>query len=857
MRECSVKENEWIKFLSKQSVSFELIHITETGLSKGILDATNKVRHFLSSNNLHDFESQKFGAENKVFLPIKCLGKNSGIQSKMTLYRSSTRGDRRLWVAALNKMAMGDDLVALTVYKGKFLAINISRVSLNNHTSKEQQTAHQSDSIINGGKTMSDEINELYPLGFVNWSGSKKGGVRHPFKENSGRPAGEKIETPLTIKLENWVDGIVNGGVENPPRAILLIGGPGNGKTDAVEGCIEAFDNAINANGALTNRFAEQYTTQEGKLPPRKSIVVFSDLWKSNRGVQAEIHLVQDATEKDTERSSISPEQLFNDELSSLLSEEFSGIYICCINRGILANAYSLAHKEDNKVLIGLISELVKAASGGPKAPDCWPLEGKNIAIWPMDVESLVFPTPEKSETVMHQILKQALKDELWQPPCENSLMCPFCQNKLLLSEKDAQNNLVKLLLYYELCAGKRWTFRDLYSLVSYLLLGDQEELMVGKKIYSPCDWTAKQLEIIKKEGEELSFAKAPYLLMSKLYYHRLFSLWPKLNKGEHRKAKLQVLKKPRSMKLYKEYVSASSHFRALGSLAINDSSSIRKILSEGFSQHLDPALLSGDVIFFEGSVNNEKTNVTACVIDERFGLSVSDGLKLVSRRLPEVEKRILKGLTFADEFLMEHNHSPLISNQVRFLQASIRQFSSRLVKRSLGVRYGRCKNVDALIDYSEIHQDRRQIKNTEKQIRGLINEHGHFSIPLSTTFGQPVSHRDRDISLLVNEIKPRMLKQEVKVSKPMEHLPYIAIHKNRWLPVTFNLFKSLREVENGLNEASLPEEVFAMLDEVKSIVAGEIVRDGAFLDVSADIKIGSKVYEIDTDEELAFIGEK
>ncbi|MAD14798.1 MAG: hypothetical protein CL579_01765, partial [Alteromonadaceae bacterium] len=243
--------------------------------------------------------------------------------------------------------------------------------------------------------------------------------------------------------------------------------------------------------------FAEQYEILEGTLPPRKSVVNFSDLWEPKFGIKPEIHLVQDATEKDTEQNQTNPEKLLNDELVSILNREFQGVYICCINRGVLANASSLAHKENNKPLIKLINELVKAASGGPLAPDSWPLEGRNIAIWPMDVESLVSPASGESIAVMHQILHQALRDKLWQPPCDNHSVCPFCQNKLLLEEKEAQNNLVKLLHFYELCAGKRWTFRDLYSLVSYLFIGEQEELMIGKKLYSPCEWTANQLEVI------------------------------------------------------------------------------------------------------------------------------------------------------------------------------------------------------------------------------------------------------------------------------------------------------------------------------------------------------------------------
>ena len=43
---------------------------------------------------------------------------------------------------------------------------------------------------------------DLYPAAFINWAGSKSGGVRTPFIQTSGRPAGKKIETPLTDLLK-------------------------------------------------------------------------------------------------------------------------------------------------------------------------------------------------------------------------------------------------------------------------------------------------------------------------------------------------------------------------------------------------------------------------------------------------------------------------------------------------------------------------------------------------------------------------------------------------------------------------------------------------------------------------------
>ncbi len=41
----------------------------------------------------------------------------------------------------------------------------------------------------------------LFPAGLLDWAGHRGGGVRRLFDENSGRPAGEVIETMLLARL--------------------------------------------------------------------------------------------------------------------------------------------------------------------------------------------------------------------------------------------------------------------------------------------------------------------------------------------------------------------------------------------------------------------------------------------------------------------------------------------------------------------------------------------------------------------------------------------------------------------------------------------------------------------------------
>ena len=44
----------------------------------------------------------------------------------------------------------------------------------------------------------------LFPEGLTVWAGHRDGGVRRPFKHDSGRPTGGQIETP-------WSSVYVNG----------------------------------------------------------------------------------------------------------------------------------------------------------------------------------------------------------------------------------------------------------------------------------------------------------------------------------------------------------------------------------------------------------------------------------------------------------------------------------------------------------------------------------------------------------------------------------------------------------------------------------------------------------------------
>lgn len=693
----------------------------------------------------------------------------------------------------------------------------------------------------------------LYPEGLINWSGAKKGGVRQPFQETTGRPVREQLMTPLVERLSAWVASITTGS-SGTPSAILLVGGPGNGKTDAVEGAIETFDRLSGANGNLVSEFAAQYESHSESLPPRRTEVRFDGLVPKDSPLAPIIRLVQDATEKDPARPNETAESLLLEELREIKSGEYSGIYIGCVNRGILANTSALAIRVGDTEMASFISCIVSAVTGGVDAPACWPLNASSVALWPMDVDSLVAPLKSTTNnTVAHQILEKALADALWTPACVNKVDCPFCQNKSLLSSERSRDNLIRFLYYYELASGKRWTFRDLYSLVSHLFIGEPGSLVIEGKTYSPCDWTAKMIQLEDKGPSTLAGARARYLLTSRLYHHRLFSNWPRLASGKHLEAYQAVLGGSKGPDLLdaRAYNKAKYHFGSLKILAEKEHNALSELLSGDFATFLDPALLYGEQSLYIDS--KEGKAITANDLDENFSLSVKDGLTLVSSRLAPSERKLLQQISEADEALMGHFHPAKVSKQARILQASIRQFAARLAKRSLGVKYGISKDLDLFSEYAGLYQSNSQHEALEDLVEQLVNEdRTFFKIPLSTTFGQPVAHWDREVSLRVRSVKTSLHMFKGDFSRPANRFPFIKVH-NRHVPITFALYKALIELKEGLDPASLPREIFALFDEVKSVTAGQIARDKNFVDGNVDLNIGKEVYSLKVGKTIRF----
>lgn len=96
------EENPTKKLLEENQINYSVIIPTATGLSKSIMDATKKIRQFLKTENIHNYDNQNLGPNYKEKLEADfILNDFSEKITEVSLYRSNGRGDYRIWFSEL------------------------------------------------------------------------------------------------------------------------------------------------------------------------------------------------------------------------------------------------------------------------------------------------------------------------------------------------------------------------------------------------------------------------------------------------------------------------------------------------------------------------------------------------------------------------------------------------------------------------------------------------------------------------------------------------------------------------------------------------------------------------------------
>ncbi len=230
----------------------------------------------------------------------------------------------------------------------------------------------------------------------LTWHGHDRGGVRVPFQSAMGNPLGSIIHTPLIERLEGLAAALVNG-TPDTPRWIFLIGGPGNGKSEAVEAFVRELDKLAGTGGELIGLVTRKFNPDP--VMPRRVEVLGSEIKGS--AFQENLRrliIIQDASAVDAPDQNA--EETLIEDLADVITapEGQERVFICCANRGLVDRARSAIQERPSfewlsgSPISDILTQLLTATGLGPDAlavdrPKCWPLErDSRFAAWPLDL---------------------------------------------------------------------------------------------------------------------------------------------------------------------------------------------------------------------------------------------------------------------------------------------------------------------------------------------------------------------------------------------------------------------------------------------------------------------------------------
>ena len=675
-----------------------------------------------------------------------------------------------------------------------------------------------------------------FPAQLLNWAGNRSGGVRRPFDESSGRPGEQVFRTNLLAKLERWCSEVGKGS-HATARIILLVGGPGNGKTEAIETTMGWLDGALGCSGALIEELSSSFRPTEGKVPRLVSVDVGQLARPSRAGLG--LSIVQDASVV-AGATGKSAAELLLEELDAACEHGATGLYLCCVNRGVLDDALIVAAESGRSASRALLEKVTRAVSLLPDAPPCWPLGGHpEVAVWPMDMESLLVGTDEGDPPPARQVLHHAIDAALWPVAgaCEAGPRCPFCTSRDQLSHPREEGSLLAMLRWYELGSGKRWSFRDLFSLLSYLLAGHRHETRASDLM--PCAWAASlsvaDEQAVRNAKPSSRTSSAIFELVAAQYHHALFHLWD-------REAGPSLLR----------------DIKELGLQDNNTAMGLQWFLSSRRSPYL-PAMIEGSLDSFAGLLDpalarpdttvevSRNTSYRLRDLDTRFSRSVAEGLEYIrkSRILTGLEVELLRRLAELDAYLSRQDVRKKRPATATRVQRLVRDFACRLARRSIGVRTMTVPDAAVLREFQEVVEDKHVdgVFEVAREIELLLNKNQEFEVSLTTTFGQPLPPSNVQALLVV----PRRHVQPAKVSgggRPAAPLRFLEVGEGdsaQDVALTYDLFKAVKDIERGMSNASLPRSVLALLDTTGARLAGPIVRDHNVLR-RAEIRLGNGV---------------
>lgn len=301
------------------------------------------------------------------------------------------------------------------------------------------------------------------------------------------------VDTPLHQEMVDLADELWAG----TPKLVwyFLVGGPGNGKSEAVG----AFVRRINSNARAVGKDAV-FVADKGQGGGSVAYDFEAKLPKGS------MWLIQDVSVPKSSGSDPA-----KDLLAALdLCVNPGGHFLVCANRGMLLRATRIARSEANYAWLGPVLEAVDEQSReSAKASTAIfqkELKGKQVEIrvWPLDHESVLFgqgqgnPWAEPAGSVLDQILVKAVTEEKWEQKacgnCRCRSVCPMLGDAVWLRNDARRHSTLRVLRTAEVSSGQRMVLREALGLVSMMLVGSPSDFVEAGGFTHPCEWVHKRV---------------------------------------------------------------------------------------------------------------------------------------------------------------------------------------------------------------------------------------------------------------------------------------------------------------------------------------------------------------------------
>lgn len=327
------------------------------------------------------------------------------------------------------------------------------------------------------------------------------------------------VNTPLHQEMAGLADELWAG----PSKLVwyFLVGGPGNGKSEAVG----AFVRRVNSN-ARAVRKEPVFDAGKGEGGGSIAYDFQATLPKGS------MWLIQDVSVPKSSGSDPA-----KDLLAALdLCVNPGAHFLACANRGMLLRATRIARSEAKYAWLGRVLEEVDEQSHESATASTAifqkELKGKQVEIrvWPLDHESVLFgqgegnPWAEPAGSVLDQVLVKAVAEVNWeQKACGNCAcqsVCPMLGDAVWLRDDGRRRSMLKVLRTAEVLSGQRVVLREALGLVSMVLVGSPSDFVEAGRFAHPCEWVHKRVNPVSGKPKD---ARALLELLSHRAYQDVF----------------------------------------------------------------------------------------------------------------------------------------------------------------------------------------------------------------------------------------------------------------------------------------------------------------------------------------------